>query len=251
MSRSVRLRLPGTDFPRQLAELHRSMPVGAAANVMLDVKALDGFPLHLLVEGAGFTGQGKMTNQRDGLIACTLTRLRTLPDTVGVGMGVIIVGLNPSEYAADAGVGFARPGNRFWPAAIAGGLLSCDRDPVHALAAHGVGMSDLVKRATPRADGLTRTEYEHGYARLTALSSWLQPRVVCFVGLTGYRAAANRRAAAGLQPDRLADAAVYVMPNTSGLNAHATPALLAEHFEAVRNLARQADGVGGRRSALD
>ena len=80
------------------------------------------------------------------------TRARTLPDTVGPGMRLLLVGLNPSEYAADAGAGFARPGNRFWPAALAAGLVTRTHDPFHALRVDGVGMTDLVKRATPRAD---------------------------------------------------------------------------------------------------
>ena len=77
------------------------------------------------------------------------TRARTLPDTVGPGMRLLIVGLNPSVYSADAGVGFARPGNRFWPAALAAGLVTRTHDPFHALRVDGVGMTDLVKRATP------------------------------------------------------------------------------------------------------
>ena len=65
-------------------------------------------------------------------------------------MRLLVCGLNPSIYSADAGVGYARPGNRFWPAAIAAGLVTEDRDPRHALSHHGVGITDLVKRATGR-----------------------------------------------------------------------------------------------------
>ena len=57
------------------------------------------------------------------------TRARSLPDTVGPGMRLLVCGLNPSVYSADAGIGFARPGNRFWPAAIAAGIVTVDRDP--------------------------------------------------------------------------------------------------------------------------
>src|SRR5690606_33071206 len=108
-------------------------------------------------------------------------------------------GLNPSQYAADAGVGFARPGNRFWPAMLAAGLVRRDRDPVHALRASGVGMTDLVKRATARVDELTTAEYAEGLARVERLVAWLQPGAVVMVGLAGWRAAVDRRAVVGVQ----------------------------------------------------
>jgi TDG/mug DNA glycosylase family protein len=165
------------------------------------------------------------------------TRARTLPDFVAPGMRVLICGLNPSVYAADRGVGFARPGNRFWPAALAAGLVTQDRDPGHALRAHGMGMTDLVKRATPNASALTKTEYHEGAARVERLVRWLQPRVVCFVGLTGWRAAVDPKAVAGLQPSAFGGAAAYVMPNTSGINAHVTLDDVVEHLRRVQELA--------------
>ena len=89
-------------------------------------------------------------------------------------MRLLVCGLNPSVRAADAGVGLVTPGNRFWPAALAAGLVTRDRDPRHALLAHGVGMTDLVKRATPRAAELTRDEYRAGVERLGRLCAWLR-----------------------------------------------------------------------------
>ena len=68
-----------------------------------------------------------------------------------------------------SGVGFARTGNRYWSAALAAGIVSRDRDTRHALVHHGVGMTDLVKRATPRADELTTAEYRAGLARVGRL----------------------------------------------------------------------------------
>ncbi len=165
------------------------------------------------------------------------TRARTLADTVGPDMRVLVCGLNPSLHAADAGLGFSRPGNRFWPAALAAGLVSVDRDPLHALGHHGLGMTDLVKRASPRADGLTVAEYTAGLARIDRLVAWLQPRVVCFVGLAGWRAATDRRAQAGEQDRVIGGRPVYVMPNTSGVNASSSLADLTGHLQAVAALA--------------
>jgi TDG/mug DNA glycosylase family protein len=136
-------------------------------------------------------------------------------------------------YSADLGHGFARPGNRFWPAALDAGLVTRAHDPRHALLVDGVGMTDLVKRATPRADELTRDEFRNGLARVERLVAWLQPRTVCFVGLSGYRAARDRTAKAGWQERDFGGRPAYVMPNPSGINAHATPADLAAHLRAA------------------
>lgn len=145
-------------------------------------------------------------------------------------MRLLICGLNPSPASADAGVAFARPGNRFWPAALAAGVVSVDRDPVHALEHHGVGFTDLVSRVTRRADELTSDEYRDGLVALEALVADLQPEVVCFVGLAGWRATGHRKAVAGWQDETVGGRPVYLMPSTSGLNAHAQLDDLTEHL---------------------
>ncbi len=160
------------------------------------------------------------------------TRGRMLADTVGPGMRVLIVGLNPGLLSADIGLSFARPGNRFWPAAIAAGLVTRALDPFHALRVDGVGMTNIVRRATAGAKELTRPEYVEGVARLERLVHWLQPACVCFVGVTGYRHAIDKRATFGWQ-EPFAGVPAYVMPNTSGVNAHTKPAAFAEHMRIV------------------
>lgn len=203
---------------RQLALLHRELAVGAEVEVRAAGWRED--RLALALAGGGFSTRDRRVARRE----------RTLPDYLDAGLAAMLIGLNPSLYAADAGVGFARPGNRFWPAALDAGLVSADRDPLHALVNHRVGFTDLVKRATARADELDEREYKEGFLRISALVEWLAPAVVCFVGLTGYRVAVARRATTGWQPRPLAGSPVYVMPNPSGLNAHATRASLAAHF---------------------
>ena len=93
-----------------------------------------------------------------------------------------------------------------------------------------MGMTDLVKRATPRADELTTDEYRTGLARVEQLCAWLRPEAVCFVGLAGWRAAADRTATPGWQESDLGGSPVYVMPSTSGLNAHSSLADLTDHL---------------------
>jgi TDG/mug DNA glycosylase family protein len=97
----------------------------------------------------------------------------------------------------------------------------------------GVGMTDLVKRATPRADSLTREEFQTGAARVERLVAWLEPRAVCFVGLGGYRAAVDRKSQAGWQTRTFGGRPAYVMPNPSGVNGHVKLAELAGHFRAA------------------
>jgi TDG/mug DNA glycosylase family protein len=145
-------------------------------------------------------------------------------------MRMLVCGLNPSLHSADLGVGFGRAGNRFWPAALAAGVVSVDRDARHALEHHGIGMTDLVKRATPRADELAAHEYRDGLARVERLCAWLRPASVCMVGLSGWRVAVDRTATAGWQERDLGGSPVYVMPSTSGLNAHSQLPDLTGHL---------------------
>ena len=69
---------------------------------------------------------------------------------------------------------------------------------------------------------------------------WLRPGAMCFVGLTGYRTAVDRKAVAGAQPDPFGGVPAYVMPNPSGLNAHTNPTELADHLRAAAALADSA-----------
>jgi len=227
LSNHVYQHLHPTDLPLALADLHRVLEVGAPAEIVM---ATDHY--HDVLVGAGFeieSFEHRRNDERTPLHA-EIRRSRTLPDIVGPDMRLLVCGLNPSVYSADVAVGFGRPGNRYWPAALAAGIVTEDRDPLHALTHHGVGMTDLVKRATPRADELTREEYAEGVARLDRLCTWLRPEAVCMVGLAGWRAAVNRKAVAGWQDEMLGEQPVYVMPSTSGLNAHSSLADLADHL---------------------
>jgi TDG/mug DNA glycosylase family protein len=253
-ARASYLHLPRVRLPWALAELHQALALDAPASFHVLFGAGEGpfpdddfpgrffarwepEPLRDVLVGAGLVVEDLVVDSDQEWMSVRARRARTLPDFVGPAMRVLVCGLNPSVYAADVGVGFARPGNRFWPAAIRSGLVSRDRDPRHALREHGVGMTDLVKRATPNANALTRDEYREGAARVERLVAWLQPRVVCFVGLTGWRAAVDPKAVAGLQPAAFGGRPAYVMPNTSGVNAHVQLADVVAHLREVLALA--------------
>lgn len=164
-------------------------------------------------------------------------RALSLPDTVAPGMRVLVCGLNPSIYAAERGVGFARPGNRFWKAALLSRLVTKERDPLHALRIDSVGMTDLCKRATVASSELAPREYVDGARRVERLVRWMRPEVVAFVGLEGWRAAVDRAAVAGLQPSPFGGRPAYVLPSTSGLNAHARLDDIVDHLRTVAELA--------------
>jgi TDG/mug DNA glycosylase family protein len=217
----------GPALPLALARLHQRHAAGDRLTLQLTPPAGADHLVETIV-GAGFALDGLRSRGRGS--TAVVERLRTLPDFVGPGMRLLVVGLNPSLHAADAGVGFVTPGNRYWPAAIAAGVVTKDRDPWHSLRAHGVGMTDLVKRATPRADALTRDEYRTGVARLDRLCAWLQPGAVAVVGLAGWRAAVDRRAVTGWQARDLGGRPVYVLPSTSGLNAGTALDALTDHL---------------------
>ena len=248
------LHVPRVRLPLALWDLHRVLAVGTPFEIQMLEGEHEGADLvddevggrffagwtpdRLvdLVVGAGFDVDDRSVTVSGDEVRLRAVRARTLADTVGDDMRLLVCGVNPSPYSADAGIGYGRPGNRFWPAALAAGVVERDRDPMHALVTRGMGMTDFVKRATRTAAEVTADEYKRGFARLERLVAWLQPGAVCFVGLSGWRTVVDPRAAAGVQPGTIAGRPAYVMPSTSGLNARSTPAQLADHLRAAWEL---------------
>jgi TDG/mug DNA glycosylase family protein len=213
---------PAVEAPEALRAVHVVTAVGATVRLRVTVGAGWGDEPAVrvadVVLGAGFVvvDGGRV---RAGRWTGVVERQRTLPDTVGPGLRLLMVGLNPSVIAADAGFGFASPSNRYWRAALAASVVSVTHDPPRALAVDRVGMTDLVKRATPKSAEVTVAEYRAGAARVGRLAAWLQPGALCLVGLEGWRAAVERKALPGWQTTSLGGRPTYVMPSTSGLNA--------------------------------
>jgi TDG/mug DNA glycosylase family protein len=162
-----------------------------------------------------------------------------VPDLVGDGMRLLFVGINPGLWTAATQTHFAYPGNRFYPALLAAGIIDTlpdfaagmtDADRA-AFLARGIGISNLVNRATARADELSRDELRAGAERLRETVRRWHPDVVAVVGITAYRQAFDRATATtGEQPDGLEGARLWVVPNPSGLNAHDTVATLAADY---------------------
>jgi TDG/mug DNA glycosylase family protein len=223
--------------PAALADLHAEVPLGRRVQLVLPVEPGRRWALDMVV-GGGFDDVAMPAVRSGGSpVLVDARRARTLADRVGAGMRLLVCGLNPSLYAADRGIGFARPGNRFWLAALASGVATKARDPHWLLDVDCVGMTDLVKRATVSAAELAPAEYRCGVARVERLVCWLQPGAVCFVGLAGWRAAVDRNAVAGVVAGGFAGRPAYVMPNTSGHNARSRLADLSVHLRAAAALA--------------
>ena len=173
---------------------------------------------------------------------------RTLPDVLPAPdqpLRVLFCGINPSLYSAATGWHFARPGNRFWPALHLSGFTPRQLAPAeqHLLVGYGLGITNLVARATAQAAELTPAELQAGGERLRALiaerrSRGLGPRVLAVAGVTAYRTAfARPRAAIGPQAETLGAAQLWILPNPSGLNASWTLPRIAATFRELREAA--------------
>jgi TDG/mug DNA glycosylase family protein len=168
----------------------------------------------------------------------------TVPDVIAPGLLVLFCGINPGLWSGAVGHHFARPGNRFWPALHLAGFTPrrLAPDEEQELLAAGLGITNLVERASAGADELSADELRAGAAALEVKVRRLAPRMVAFLGIGAYRSAFGRPAAAvGEQPERIAGARVWLLPNPSGLNAHYGLRDLAAAFAELR-AAVQASG---------
>src|SRR5262249_27557362 len=159
---------------------------------------------------------------------------KTVPDVIAPDLKLLLVGINPGLYTAAIGHHFGRPGNRFWPTLHQAGFTPRQLSPFeeNELLDHGIGITNIVNRATARADELTDEELREGAALLAEKVKHFRPRVLAFLGVTSYRTSMNRpKAKVGRQPDQKElftsgeespqeqqQPIVWVLPNPSGLN---------------------------------
>ncbi|MGV9696644.1 G/U mismatch-specific DNA glycosylase [Streptomyces sp. NPDC003470] len=160
-----------------------------------------------------------------------------MPDVVADGLRVLFCGINPGLLSAASGHHFARPGNRFWPVLHLSGFTPRQLKPSEQreLLSYGLGITNVVARASARADELTAEEYREGGRQLALKVARLRPRRLAVVGVTAYRAAFDaRKAQVGPQERTIGGTRVWVLPNPSGLNAHWTAQTMAEEFARLR-----------------
>ncbi|HJQ06566.1 MAG TPA: mismatch-specific DNA-glycosylase [Nocardioides sp.] len=166
-------------------------------------------------------------------------RGRSLPDLVGPGTRILFVGINPGLRSAAVGAHFGGGSNRFYPALHRAGIVghridASDgfraADTAHLLE-RGVGITSLVPGATARADELDAAALVAGVRELATRIPTIAPRLVAMLGITAYRVAFDRPGATlGPQEATLAGTPVWVLPNPSGLNRHASLADLAAAY---------------------
>ncbi|MFI1017759.1 G/U mismatch-specific DNA glycosylase [Streptomyces sp. NPDC020965] len=159
---------------------------------------------------------------------------------VADGLAVLFCGINPGLMSAATGHHFARPGNRFWPVLELSGFTPRQLQPSEQreLLTYGLGITNVVARATARADELTDDEFRAGGRLLTAKVERLRPRWLAVVGITAYRTAfGDRTARIGPQERVIGATRLWALPNPSGLNAHWTAESMAEEFGRLREAA--------------
>ncbi|MER5872463.1 G/U mismatch-specific DNA glycosylase [Streptomyces sp. NPDC002044] len=173
-------------------------------------------------------------------------RDRVLPDVVAGGLRVLFCGINPGLLSAATGHHFARPGNRFWPVLHLSGFTPRRFAPAEQeeLLAHRLGITNVVPRATARADELSAEEFREGGRVLTAKVELLRPQWLAVVGVTAYRTAfGERRARIGPQERTIGSTRVWALPNPSGLNAHWTAESMAQEYARLRSAAESAESA--------
>ncbi len=144
-----------------------------------------------------------------------------LPDYLAPNLEIVFVGLNPGEYSDRVGHYFARPQNAFWAALSKSGIVPEPLTPSDdaRITQFGLGLTDLVKRASKSASQVSKEEFVKGGRKLRAKLEPLAPRVICFVGLTGYRAAFDPSARLGAQSSCWGKSRLFIIPSTSARNA--------------------------------
>ena len=162
---------------------------------------------------------------------------KTVRDVIAPGLHVLFCGINPGLYSGATGHHFARPGNRFWSTLYQSGFTPRLLTPAEEreLLKLGYGITNLVARATATADKLSPDELLPGRKRLEGKIKRYRPRVLAVLGIGAYRTAFQEpKATLGVQPRSIADSAIWILPNPSGLNAHYQLTDLVEHFRVLR-----------------
>jgi TDG/mug DNA glycosylase family protein len=172
----------------------------------------------------------------------------TLPDYLPTRPDILFVGINPGTYSARQGHYYARATNRFWWALHASGLVPARLSPQEdwRVIEFGLGLTDLVKRPTNSAAEVRGDEFAAGRQALAGKITRVQPLIVCFNGLIGYRQFFQEHTQPGRQARRLHGAWVFVLPSTSARNAAYSRDAVLGYFRDLCAL-RDALRNGGRK----
>ncbi|MGF6227182.1 TDG/mug DNA glycosylase family protein [Inquilinus ginsengisoli] len=157
-------------------------------------------------------------------------------DILAPGLPVVFCGINPSARAAASGHNFGSASNRFWPVLHLSGFtperISAQDD--RRLLEFGCGITAAVSRATRSAGELHGHELRDSGGGLRAKLERFRPETIAFLGKAAYEAIAGERVDWGPQPSRFCGAAVWILPNPSGLNRSFSLADLVGAYTALR-----------------
>ena len=144
-----------------------------------------------------------------------------IPDVLAPGLTAVFCGINPGRVSAAAGAHFANPRNDFWRLLHAAGFTPRLLEPAEQfdLLALGIGVTNAAGRTTPGSGDLRKADFAGAAERLERIARELRPRAIGFVGKEAYRGAFGERPELGLQPRRLGDTDLFVLPSTSPANA--------------------------------
>jgi TDG/mug DNA glycosylase family protein len=162
---------------------------------------------------------------------------KTISDVIAPNLKILLCGINPGLWSGATGHHFAKPGNRFWKVLHAAGFTERQLAPreEQELLKSGIGITNVVRRTTARADELSPEEYIEGGKKLRERVLHFKPKYLAVLGIGAYRTAFDRpKAALGLQPEQIGETRIWVLPNPSGLNAHYQLKDLANLFSELR-----------------
>jgi TDG/mug DNA glycosylase family protein len=160
-----------------------------------------------------------------------------LRDRILPGVRVLFVGINPGIRSAAINHHFAGYSNRFWKllydARIVPEPIATEDDD--RLPEWGLGITNLIPRATPGIDTLDPEEYAAGLRVLRRKVRKFRPGVVAFIGVSLFRFIFAKKGpiAGGPQPETFEGARVFALPNPSGRNANFSYAEMLASFKSL------------------
>lgn len=173
------------------------------------------------------------------------TQSSHIPDVIREGLAALFVGINPDPLSARVRHHFANPANAFWRLLGESGCTSRRLAPTEEqlLLEDDLGITNLIERSTPGVADLRREDIERGRVSLRRKLGRYRPRLLVFVGITGYRMFSTKSGPirCGEQPERIEGARVFVLPHPSGRNAHFRYGEMLDYWREVAD-AIQGDG---------
>jgi TDG/mug DNA glycosylase family protein len=177
--------------------------------------------------------------------------VKGLPDYLEPSLALVLVGINPGVRSAEKGHHFAGVGNKFWNLLFESGLVSrrMTYEEDFRLPEHGIGITNIVARASRSSTDLDRKDFERGRGSLLSKIEKYQPRTAAFVGVTVFRelwpaiafGPAPKEISCGPRPETIGNTALFVLPNPSGRNAHFTYAEMLPHWRKLARFSRRLD----------